>query len=120
MSVVEEMGVRAASAARGLAVATAEEKNAALEEMARALVARKAEILTANEDDRARGRENGISEALNGAGELFGLSRLRDQISLEASGMQILGRTILDNVRKFVGTQPQSDDMCLACVGRLP
>ncbi|MBL9122917.1 MAG: SpoIIE family protein phosphatase [Planctomycetaceae bacterium] len=62
---------------------------------------------------------DGISEALNSAGELFGLTRLREQFLGEALGMQVLGRQILDGVRKFVGAQPQSDDMCLACIGRL-
>lgn len=62
---------------------------------------------------------DGISEALNTSGELFGLSRLQEQIVGESAGIQTLGRQILDGVRKFVGTQPQSDDMCLACVGRL-
>jgi hypothetical protein len=29
-----------------------------------------------------------------------------------------LGRDILDDVKRFVGGRPQSDDMCLACFGR--
>ena len=32
--------------------------------------------------------------------------------------MSQLGRQILDDVRRFVGGRPQSDDMCLACFGR--
>ena len=42
MSVVKELGQRAAKAARELAVVTAEKKNAALEGMARALISRTA------------------------------------------------------------------------------
>lgn len=64
MSAVEELGIKAAKAARGLAVATADKKNAALEEMARALVSRTAEVLAANEEDRKSGRESGIGDAL--------------------------------------------------------
>lgn len=64
MSVVKELGQRAAKAARELAVVTAEKKNAALEGMARALISRTAEILAANEEDRKAGRENGMSDAL--------------------------------------------------------
>jgi serine phosphatase RsbU (regulator of sigma subunit) len=62
---------------------------------------------------------DGISEALNTNGELFGLKRLQDQICGDACGVQAIGRQLLDGVRKFVGTQPQSDDMCVACIGRL-
>lgn len=62
---------------------------------------------------------DGISEALNPSGDLFGLERLRDQVCGTTTGVQALGRQILDSVQKFVGTQPQSDDMCLACVGRI-
>jgi len=64
MSVVEELGVHAREAARKLAVVTAEVKNDALEEMARALMSRVDEILSANEEDRKAGIESGISDAL--------------------------------------------------------
>jgi len=64
MSVIEELGMRARGAARGLSVATAEVKNRALEEMARSLKSRVKEILTANEEDRRAGRDGGISDAL--------------------------------------------------------
>lgn len=64
MSVLEDMGVRAREAAQQLAVVTAELKNKALEEMAKALESRIKEILAANEEDRRIGRESGISEAL--------------------------------------------------------
>lgn len=63
---------------------------------------------------------DGISEALNSAGDLYGLERIREQLLGAESGPSGLGRRILDNVKRFVGTQPQSDDMCLACLGRLP
>lgn len=62
---------------------------------------------------------DGISEALNASGELFGLDRLRKQLGGESAGVQAIGRQLLDGVHKFVGNQPQSDDMCVACVGRV-
>ncbi len=64
MSDIQQIGIQAREAAQAMAALTAEAKNRALGEMARALVARTAEILTANEEDRLRGRESGISDAL--------------------------------------------------------
>ncbi|MBI3837993.1 MAG: SpoIIE family protein phosphatase [Planctomycetia bacterium] len=61
---------------------------------------------------------DGISEAMNGAGELYGLDRLREQLATQAAPVAGLGRFILDDVKRFVGGRPQSDDMCLACFGR--
>jgi len=64
MSDIQQIGIRAREAAQAMAALTTEAKNRALGEMARALVARTAEILTANEEDRLRGRESGLSDAL--------------------------------------------------------
>ncbi|OFW60926.1 MAG: glutamate-5-semialdehyde dehydrogenase [Candidatus Solincola sediminis] len=64
MSDIQEIGIRAREASQAMSTLTTEAKNRALEEMARALVARTAEILTANEEDRRGGRESGISDAL--------------------------------------------------------
>ena len=62
---------------------------------------------------------DGISEAMNKAGELYGLDRLQQQIGSESAGVSMLGRLILEDVRRFVAGRPQSDDMCLACLGRV-
>ena len=61
---------------------------------------------------------DGISEAMNVDKQLYGLERLSNQISAPAVNVTDLGHLILDDVRAFVGTQRQSDDMCLACFGR--
>jgi sigma-B regulation protein RsbU (phosphoserine phosphatase) len=61
---------------------------------------------------------DGISEAMNGAGELYGLERLCEQLATPSTPVAGLGRFILDDVKRFVGGRPQSDDMCLACFGR--
>ena len=58
------------------------------------------------------------SEAMNPAGELYGLARLRQQVGAETANVADLGRQILDDVRKYVSGRTQSDDMCLACFGR--
>ncbi|MHB1038043.1 MAG: SpoIIE family protein phosphatase [Pirellulales bacterium] len=62
---------------------------------------------------------DGISEAMNAAGELYGLARLQRQVTVQASTILEFGQQILDDVKHFVGEQPQSDDMCLACFGRV-
>ncbi len=61
---------------------------------------------------------DGISEAMNGANELYGLDRLRNQLAQPSASVDALGRLILDDVKLFVGGRSQSDDMCLACFGR--
>jgi serine phosphatase RsbU (regulator of sigma subunit) len=61
---------------------------------------------------------DGISEAMNLDNELYGLERLRKLLSQPSASVDALGRDILDDVKRFVGGRPQSDDMCLACFGR--
>ncbi len=62
---------------------------------------------------------DGISEAMNAQSELYGMDRLRNQLAQQSATVDDLGRLILDDVKRFVGGRPQSDDMCLACFGRL-
>jgi serine phosphatase RsbU (regulator of sigma subunit) len=61
---------------------------------------------------------DGISEAMNSTGELYGLDRLHDQLAKASVPVPELGRLILADVKRFVGGRPQSDDMCLSCFGR--
>jgi len=61
---------------------------------------------------------DGITEAMNSSGDLYGQQRLRAQLRSHVRGASTLGRQILAHVKRFVGTEPQSDDMCLLCFGR--
>ena len=61
---------------------------------------------------------DGITEAMNDANDLYGQDRLLAQLVAQVDEVCELGRAILDDVREFVGTRAQSDDMCLACFGR--
>ncbi|MEX0676741.1 MAG: SpoIIE family protein phosphatase [Pirellulales bacterium] len=61
---------------------------------------------------------DGISEAMNNDGELYGLERLEKQLAQPSVTVADLGRLILDDVKRFVGGCPQNDDICLACFGR--
>jgi sigma-B regulation protein RsbU (phosphoserine phosphatase) len=62
---------------------------------------------------------DGFSEAMNAERELYGLERLIQQVSSAAVSVEDLGQHILDDVREFVDGFAQSDDMCLACFGRV-
>jgi serine phosphatase RsbU (regulator of sigma subunit) len=61
---------------------------------------------------------DGISEAMNEAGDLYTIERLTQQIISPTNGLNGLGKQILADVKRFVGSRSQSDDMCLACFGR--
>ena len=69
--------------------------------------------------DRLAMYTDGFSEAMNAKHELYGLERLHKQMGIDSSGVAAQGRSILRNVKEFVGDQAQSDDMCLVCFGRM-
>jgi serine phosphatase RsbU (regulator of sigma subunit) len=62
---------------------------------------------------------DGFSEAMNGERELYGLERLKEQLSSPALSVADFGQHILEDVNKFVDGHDQSDDMCLVCFGRV-
>jgi serine phosphatase RsbU (regulator of sigma subunit) len=62
---------------------------------------------------------DGFSEAMNADRDLYGLERLMEQVSSAAVSVNDLGKHILEDVREFVDGHAQSDDMCLACFGRV-
>jgi serine phosphatase RsbU (regulator of sigma subunit) len=61
---------------------------------------------------------DGISEAMNVAGHMYGVDRIRNALGASIGSVAQLGRHILDDVKSFVGGRAQSDDMCLVCFGR--
>jgi serine phosphatase RsbU (regulator of sigma subunit) len=61
---------------------------------------------------------DGFSEAMNGERELYGLDRLKNQISSPVVSVADFGQHILEDVSRFVDGFDQSDDMCLVCFGR--
>jgi serine phosphatase RsbU (regulator of sigma subunit)/pSer/pThr/pTyr-binding forkhead associated (FHA) protein len=62
---------------------------------------------------------DGLSEAMNGDRDLYGLERLKRQVGTPAVSVADFGQLILDDVRRFVDGFDQSDDMCLVCFGRV-
>lgn len=61
---------------------------------------------------------DGISEAMNPAGELFGLERLEQELAGSFRGLADLGQRTLDAVSRFTAGRAQSDDICWLCFGR--
>jgi serine phosphatase RsbU (regulator of sigma subunit) len=62
---------------------------------------------------------DGFSEAMNSERELYGIERLKKELSGPAVSVDGFGQHILDDVHKFVDGFDQSDDMCLVCFGRV-
>ncbi len=61
---------------------------------------------------------DGVSEAMNPAGELYGIERLRELLSRTDGSPDEIGRTILDDVRSHADGRPQNDDITLMAFGR--
>jgi serine phosphatase RsbU (regulator of sigma subunit)/pSer/pThr/pTyr-binding forkhead associated (FHA) protein len=61
---------------------------------------------------------DGFSEAMNAEQSLYGLDRLKRQITAPVVDVFDFGQHILDDVSRFVDGFNQVDDMCLVCFGR--
>ena len=58
-----------------------------------------------------------MNEALEGSGDEFGLERLADSIRASAEkGAPAIISALLDDLRKFVGSTPQNDDITLIAI----
>jgi serine phosphatase RsbU (regulator of sigma subunit) len=61
---------------------------------------------------------DGVNEAINQAKQMYGVHRIREKLRTEAGSPQQLGRSLVDDVQRFIHGCPQRDDMCLVCFGR--
>lgn len=61
---------------------------------------------------------DGISQAINTGGELYGLNRIIKHIGGPVDNVRQLGERIIRDVKQFTGNQPQKDDGSLLCFGR--
>jgi serine phosphatase RsbU (regulator of sigma subunit) len=61
---------------------------------------------------------DGVSEAMNPDGELFGFDRLRDAFKGAPSDPTQAGEAVIREVRSFAAGRHQSDDITLICFGR--
>ena len=62
---------------------------------------------------------DGIPDAMNADGDYFDLSRVFQVLSTpEALSPVEIGQRLIDEVHRFVGVTPQSDDQCLVILGQ--
>lgn len=61
---------------------------------------------------------DGVSEAMNPAGDLYGLDRLREMITKNAPRPADLGKAILADVKRHAAGRAQNDDITLMVFGR--
>ncbi len=61
---------------------------------------------------------DGISEAMNAKGDVFGAKRIREAIIRAPAGIERVGQTLLDDVRRHVRGRLPSDDICVVGFAR--
>ena len=61
---------------------------------------------------------DGISEAMDQQGEVYGTKRLRAALAAAPANLEEVGQYLLDDVRKFIRGRLPSDDICLVCFSR--
>ena len=61
---------------------------------------------------------DGVTDAMNAAGDRFGDHRLRQALSTAAPGAASVGDAIVKSVQSFVLDRPQFDDITLVCLSR--
>jgi len=61
---------------------------------------------------------DGISEAMNAQGDVYGGQRLRLALAQSPPGVESMGQALLDDVRRFVRGRLPSDDICLVGFAR--
>lgn len=61
---------------------------------------------------------DGLNEALDQQGTLYGMDRLREQITAAPADPDQMGAHLIDDVKLHIGSRDQNDDMCLVCFGR--
>lgn len=63
---------------------------------------------------------DGVTEARNEAGELYGIDRLKAVITGDGANVEALGKSILADIQAFTAGRPPGDDLTIVCVGRAP
>jgi serine phosphatase RsbU (regulator of sigma subunit) len=61
---------------------------------------------------------DGITEAMNSKGEVYGSQRLKTALASAPGGIEEVGQALLDDVRRFIRGRLQSDDICVVCFAR--
>ncbi|MCH7685418.1 MAG: SpoIIE family protein phosphatase [Planctomycetes bacterium] len=63
---------------------------------------------------------DGVSEAMNPQGELYGMNAVGDFVKQGSSNATQLGQSLLDDVRRHANGRPQNDDIAILTFGRNP
>ena len=75
----------------------------------------KQETVALSDNDVVAVWTDGITEAMNEKGEQFGNDRFRARLKEAGRSLKEVGQKLIDDVRRFVGSSPQSDDICMIC-----
>jgi len=62
---------------------------------------------------------DGVTDARNSRGEDYLAARVLGHVKSIAAGAQELGQAIIGDLQAFIGSHPQTDDICLVCMSRL-
>ncbi len=62
---------------------------------------------------------DGINEAPNAEGNMFGISRIQDLMLSATSDVKQIGDQVVQDLKKFIHGTEQADDMCLVVIGRV-
>jgi sigma-B regulation protein RsbU (phosphoserine phosphatase) len=61
---------------------------------------------------------DGVSEARNSAGELYGTERVLSALQSAPHAAEVSGQALLKDVRRFAEGRPQGDDLTIVCLSR--
>ncbi len=63
---------------------------------------------------------DGVNEAMDAADEQYTIERMQEVVKELPGGIEGVGKTVIDKVRRFMSGAAQFDDMCLVTVGLAP
>jgi serine phosphatase RsbU (regulator of sigma subunit) len=62
---------------------------------------------------------DGVTDATDADGKDFQTQRILDHVKNAGGSAQNLGQSIVGDLQQFIGSHPQTDDICLVCVARV-
>jgi len=60
----------------------------------------------------------GVNDAMNLAGDQYTIEKVREHVQADSQELRAMGEAIINDVQRFVGDGPQTDDICLVSVAR--
>ncbi len=62
---------------------------------------------------------DGVNEAMDAAGNQYGIDRIRKLVAQGGTGEEV-GKRIIADLKQFTGPKPQDDDICVVVISRSP